>query len=258
MLLIHNINPVMLSIFGINIYWYGFMYLLGFFFIWLYSKVYLKKINSFKSNDQFIDFLFYCILGVLIGGKLGYAFFYNSSQTLSNPLSILFFWNGGMSFHGGLIGVIIAIYYYARKIKVTFLTLSDIACPLVPIGLFTGRVGNFINGELWGKPTDQSWGIIFPHVDNLYRHPTQLYEAILEGILLFLILNLLLRYRNYSGFISGIFLTFYAIFRSLIEFNRVPDSHIGYLFLDWVTMGQLLCLPMLILGLFLINYSKKQ
>tara|TARA_B100000003_G_scaffold205584_1_gene219444 strand:- start:157 stop:903 length:747 start_codon:yes stop_codon:yes gene_type:complete len=248
----------MLSIFGINIYWYGFMYLLGFFFIWLYSKVYLKKINSFKSNDQFIDFLFYCILGVLIGGKLGYAFFYNSSQTLSNPLSILFFWNGGMSFHGGLIGVIIAIYYYARKIKVTFLTLSDIACPLVPIGLFTGRVGNFINGELWGKPTDQSWGIIFPHVDNLYRHPTQLYEAILEGILLFLILNLLLRYKNYSGFISGIFLTFYAIFRSLIEFNRVPDSHIGYLFLDWVTMGQLLCLPMLILGLFLINYSKKQ
>ena len=234
------------------------MYLLGFFFIWLYSKVYLKKINSFKSNDQFIDFLFYCILGVLIGGKLGYDFFYNSSQTLSNPLSILFFWNGGMSFHGGLIGVIIAIYYYARKIKVTFLTLSDIVCPLVPIGLFTGRIGNFINGELWGKPTDQSWGIIFPHVDNLYRHPTQLYEAILEGILLFLILNLLLRYKNYSGFISGIFLTFYAIFRSLIEFNRVPDSHIGYLFLDWVTMGQLLCLPMLILGLFLINYSKKQ
>ena len=257
-----SIDPIAFKIGPLEVRWYGLAYLAGMLLGLQYAKWIIsnhKEKNKLSISIINIDEIFiWVVVGIIFGAKIGYLVFYSPSSLLQNPLIIFALWQGGMSFHGGAIGVILAIIIYSFAKKISLLELGDIICSVVPIGLFFGRIANYINSELWGKVTTVSWGVVFPNAGNLPRHPSQLYEAILEGILLFLILNLLLRYKNYSGFISGIFLTFYAIFRSLIEFNRVPDSHIGYLFLDWVTMGQLLCLPMLILGLFLISYSKKQ
>ena len=252
----HSIDPIFITIGSFHIYWYGIMYLIAFILVWFLGNIYLSKSLVSISRDQFSDLIFYSFLGVLFGGRIGYCFFYNFTFTVENPLSLFFIWEGGMSFHGGFLGVLISIYYFCKKNSINFFQISDFVTALTPIGLFTGRIGNFINGELWGKPTETFWGIIFPSVDMIPRHPTQIYEAVFEGIILFIILNILyLKKLNFSV-VTAFFLIFYSAFRFSIEFFRVPDSHIGYIVFNWVTMGQLLCLPMFLLGIYLLQAKK--
>ena len=254
--MIHDINPIFISLGDFHIYWYGIMYLIAFLSAWYVGNLYIKKNIVGINRDDFSDLMFYCFLGILIGGRVGYTIFYNFSYTLENPITIFYLWNGGMSFHGGFIGVILAIVYFCKKNKIPFFEISDFIVRLVPIGLFTGRVGNFINGELWGKPTDTIWGVIFPKIDNLPRHPTQIYEAILEGIVLFIILNFVFTEKLKASVMTSYFLILYSLFRFTVEFFRVPDAHIGYLALNWVTMGQILCIPMFLLGLYFLKIGK--
>ena len=254
--MIHNINPIFISLGDFHIYWYGIMYLIGFLLVWFVGSFYIKNKITSLSQDNFSDLLFYGFLGVLIGGRVGYAIFYNFSYTLENPITIFYIWNGGMSFHGGFIGVLLSMLFFCKKTKKPFFEISDFIVRLIPIGLFTGRIGNFINGELWGKTSDVAWGIVFPKVDNALRHPTQLYEAFLEGILLFIILNFFILGKQKSKVITAYFLILYSLFRFVVEFYRVPDLHIGYLAFNWVTMGQVLCLPMFILGLYILRFKK--
>tara|TARA_X000001036_G_scaffold417269_1_gene435086 strand:- start:932 stop:1702 length:771 start_codon:yes stop_codon:yes gene_type:complete len=254
--MIHDINPIFISLGDFHIYWYGIMYLIAFLSAWYVGNLYIKKNIVGINRDDFSDLMFYCFLGILIGGRVGYTIFYNFSYTLENPITIFYLWNGGMSFHGGFIGVILAIVYFCKKNKIPFFEISDFIVRLVPIGLFTGRVGNFINGELWGKPTDIIWGVIFPKIDNLPRHPTQIYEAILEGIVLFIILNFVFTEKLKASVMTSYFLILYSLFRFTVEFFRVPDAHIGYLALNWVTMGQILCIPMFLLGLYFLKIGK--
>ena len=254
--MIHDINPIFISLGDFHIYWYGIMYLIAFLAAWYAGNHYIKKNIVGINRDDFSDLMFYCFLGILIGGRVGYTIFYNFSYTLENPITIFYLWNGGMSFHGGFIGVILAIVYFCKKNKIPFFEISDFIVRLVPIGLFTGRVGNFINGELWGKPTDTIWGVIFPKIDNLPRHPTQIYEAILEGIVLFIILNFVFTEKLKASVMTSYFLILYSLFRFTVEFFRVPDAHIGYLALNWVTMGQILCIPMFLLGLYFLKIGK--
>lgn len=251
--MIHNINPIIISFGSFHIYWYGFMYLIAFLAAWLLGNLYIKK-NIIKiDNNKFSDLLFLCFLGILIGGRIGYSFFYNLSSTIENPLTIFFLWDGGMSFHGGFLGVIISIVYFCKKNKLSFFIISDFIVKLVPIGLFTGRIGNFINGELIGKPTDLPWGIVFLKIDDLSRHPSQLYEAFLEGVVLFIVLNFIVSKNAKTATATAYFLILYSLFRFLVEFLRLPDSHIGYLMFSWVTMGQILCIPMFFLGLYILR-----
>ena len=254
--MIHDINPIFISLGDFHIYWYGIMYLIAFLSAWYVGNLYIKKNIVGINRDDFSDLMFYCFLGILIGGRVGYTIFYNFSYTLENPITIFYLWNGGMSFHGGFIGVILAIVYFCKKNKIPFFEISDFIVRLVPIGLFTGRVGNFINGELWGKPTDIIWGVIFPKIDNLPRHPTQIYEAILEGIVLFIILNFVFTEKLKASVMTSYFLILYSLFRFTVEFFRVPDAHIGYLALNWVTMGQILCILMFLLGLYFLKIGK--
>ena len=254
--MIHDINPIFVSLGGFHIYWYGIMYLIAFLLAWYVGNLYIKNNIIEISRDNFSDLMFYSFLGVLFGGRIGYSIFYNFSYTIENPITIFYLWNGGMSFHGGFIGVIISIIYFCKKNKIPFFEISDFIVRLVPIGLFTGRIGNFINGELWGKPTDLIWGVIFPKIDNLSRHPTQIYEAILEGIVLFMILNFMLSRNIKTSIATSYFLIFYSLFRFIIEFFRIPDAHIGYVMFSWVTMGQILCIPMFLLGLYILKIRK--
>ena len=254
--MIHSIDPIFLTIGNFHIYWYGIMYLFAFFLAWILGNIYIRKRLVPISRDQFSDLIFYSFLGVFFGGRIGYCFFYNFAFTIENPLSLFFIWEGGMSFHGGFIGVLISIYYFCRKNRIKFFQISDFITALTPIGLFTGRIGNFINGELWGKPTNTSFGIIFPSVDMIPRHPTQIYEAVFEGIILFIILNILYLKKLSFSVITAYFLILYSVFRFSIEFFRMPDAHIGYIAFNWVTMGQLLCLPMLLLGIYLLQINK--
>jgi phosphatidylglycerol:prolipoprotein diacylglycerol transferase len=232
------------------------MYLLAFSLAWCVGIFYIKKNIVKISKDNFSDLMFYSFLGVLAGGRIGYSIFYNFNYTLDNPMSIFYLWNGGMSFHGGFIGVMVGIIYFCKKNQIPFFEISDFIVKLVPIGLFTGRIGNFINGELWGKPTDLVWGVIFPKIDNLTRHPTQIYEAFLEGIVLFVILNFSLPKNTRTSRVTAYFLIFYSLFRFIVEFFREPDAHIGYLVFSWVTMGQILCAPMFLLGIYILKYGR--
>tara|TARA_B100001996_G_scaffold369628_1_gene343236 strand:- start:1197 stop:1967 length:771 start_codon:yes stop_codon:yes gene_type:complete len=254
--MIHDINPIFVSLGSFHIYWYGIMYLIAFLLAWYVGNIYIKNNTIEISRDNFSDLIFYSFLGVLFGGRIGYSIFYNFSYTIENPITIFYLWNGGMSFHGGFIGVIISIIYFCKKNKIAFFEISDFIVKLVPIGLFTGRIGNFINGELWGKPTDLIWGVIFPKIDNLPRHPTQIYEAILEGAVLFVILNFILSRNTKTSIATSYFLIFYSLFRFFIEFYRIPDGHIGYIMFSWVTMGQILCIPMFLLGLYILKIRK--
>ena len=254
--MIHDIDPIFLSLGDFHIYWYGIMYLIAFLMALLLGNLYIKNEVIKIDRHQFSDLLFYCFLGVFIGGRLGYSLFYNLSSTLDNPLTIFYLWNGGMSFHGGFFGVLVSIIYFSKKNKVSFFLISDFIVKLVPIGLFTGRIGNFINGELWGKPTDLAWGVVFPKIDILPRHPSQLYEAFFEGVILFLILNFVISKNTKVSHTTAYFLVLYSIFRFTIEFFREPDNHIGYLMFNWVTMGQTLCIPMFILGLYILKIRK--
>ena len=254
--MIHDINPIFITLGSFHIYWYGIMYLVAFLMASYIGNYYIKNNAVDISTENFSDLLFYIFLGVLLGGRIGYSIFYNLSYTLENPVSILYIWNGGMSFHGGFIGVFLSIIYFCKKANKPFFEITDFIVKLVPIGLFTGRIGNFINGELWGSPTNLPWGVIFSKIDNVSRHPTQLYEALLEGLLLFIILNTFIPKNIKTSTVTAYFLIFYSLFRFSIEFFRVPDLHIGYLLFNWVTMGQILCVPMFILGLYILKIRK--
>lgn len=255
-----QINPVIFqidSIFGIGpiaLRWYGLMYLIGFAAAyWLASR---RLPRTTWSSDQLSDLLFYCFLGVILGGRFGYVMFYSFSSFLENPLYLFKIWEGGMSFHGGCLGVIVAAWWYAKLRNWRFLAVGDFIAPLVPIGLGAGRIGNFINGELWGRETDVPWAFIFPDAGPEARHPSQLYEFFLEGAVLFAILWLFSAKPRPVGSVGGLFLLGYGVFRFIIEFYREPDAHLG-LYDIGLSQGQLLCLPMILGGIGLIVYAYK-
>jgi len=260
MLTYPNIDPVAISLGPIRIYWYGIMYLIGFGAGWWLGRWRAKQPCRGWRPEQMDDVMFYVVLGVVVGGRVGYVLFYNFSYFISNPVSLIKVWEGGMSFHGGLIGVLIAMALYARKRGIGFFSVADFIAPLVPIGLGTGRIGNFINGRLWGKETDLPWGMVFPGAGagDLPRHPSQLYEALFEGAVLFFILWLYSRRPRPAMAVSGLFLLFYGAFRFSVEFVRVPDEQFGYLAFDWVTMGQVLTLPMILAGAGMFLYVRKR
>ncbi|WP_159991651.1 prolipoprotein diacylglyceryl transferase [Pelistega ratti] len=254
------IGPFELPIIGtlyIPVHWYGLMYLLAFFFAWLLGRYRVKQGALDISLTRFEDLLFYGILGVILGGRLGYVLFYKPLFYLQNPLDIFKVWDGGMSFHGGLIGVLIAMLWFARQEKKTFFQISDFVAPLVPLGLATGRIGNFINGELWGRVTDAPWGMIFPYSDGAVRHPSQLYQMALEGFSLFIILWIFSSKKRPTGQVSAVFLMGYGFFRFIVEFTREPDAHLGFLALGF-SMGQWLSLPMILAGIAIFVLSTKQ
>ncbi|MBL6898418.1 MAG: prolipoprotein diacylglyceryl transferase [Gammaproteobacteria bacterium] len=249
---IHNINPVMFEIFSIKLYWYGFMYALSFIIIDYLIVSESKNKKNVLNKNQAEKFTITILLFAILGGRLGYVFFYDFDYFSMNIINIFSIWEGGMSFHGGLLGAALGTLYFAKTNDLEFFDVSDLISLYAPIGLFFGRLGNFINAELYGIQTSGSWGVIFPSVDNNLRHPTMLYEAFLEGIILFIILMVVRQKKIKAGLITGYFLIFYAIFRFGVEFIRFPDAHIGYIYYDWVTMGHLLTIPMFILGTILI------
>lgn len=249
-----DISPVIFSIGSFSLRWYSLAYLLGIVAAWLLVSRNIKKYNLPISKQNLEDLVFYATLGVIIGGRCGYVLFYGREMFWENPLEIFAVWHGGMSFHGGIIGVIIALYWACKKIGYKFLSITDLASLYVPIGIFLGRLANFANDELWGRISDVPWAVRFPNGGYLPRHPSQLYEAALEGVLLFIVLNVLWQFqyiRRHTGIISGMFLTCYGIFRILLEQFREPDSQLGFV---WgpLTMGQLLSLPIILLGLIVI------
>lgn len=258
----------------LKIHWYGLTYLVGFLGAWMLGRVRAAKPHSPWSPQQVDDMLFYGVLGVVLGGRLGYVLFYGLSGFLANPLSLLRVWEGGMSFHGGLLGELLAMWLFARRHDRTFFQVTDFIAPLVPIGLGLGRLGNFINAELWGGPTSQPWGMRVPcdvaaglcsrlglppgTVYSTPVHPNQLYEFLLEGGALFLILWLFSAKQPPRMAVSGLFLLSYGIFRFLVELVRLPDAHIGYLAFGWVTMGQLLSAPMILFGMLLLYLAYRR
>ena len=250
------IDPVIADLGFVKVYWYGVMYLLAFLSAYLLARYRIKSevLWNTKHGD---DLIFYGALGAVLGGRLGYLMFYNWSVFISNPLTFFNFQNGGMSFHGGFLGVLLAMVIFNKKYQFTFFQTTDFIAPLIPLGLGFGRIGNYINGELWGRVTDSSWGILAPDQSGLWekRFPTQLYEALLEGFVLFSILWLFSNKKPQVMATSSLFLIFYGIFRFIIEFVRAPDSHIGYLAFDWLTMGQLLSIPMIFIGIYLLIKS---
>jgi phosphatidylglycerol:prolipoprotein diacylglycerol transferase len=251
MLVFPNIDPVAFSLGPIQVHWYGLMYLLGFFIAWVLARWRAKHYHLDWNTEQISDLIFYAALGVIIGGRLGYMLFYNTQQFVTQPWVLFKLWEGGMSFHGGLLGVAVALWLFARKIGKPFLEVGDFIAPLVPLGLAAGRAGNFINGELWGRITDVPWAMIFPNSDGQPRHPSQLYELALEGILLFVVVWWYAARPRAAGCVSAVFLMGYALCRLIAECFRQPDSQLGFLVLNWLTMGQLLSIPMLIAGLWL-------
>jgi phosphatidylglycerol:prolipoprotein diacylglycerol transferase len=242
-------DPVALKVGPLAVRWYGITYLVGFAAAWYLAKRRAARPGAPVSAVQVDDLIFYSALGVILGGRIGYMLFYGFDQIVANPLNLFRIWEGGMSFHGGLLGVIVAMWLYGRRLKRGFFEIADFAAPLVPIGLGAGRVGNFINGELWGAPTTVPWAVI---VNGEARHPSQLYEACLEGLALFVIVWLFSAKPRPAMSVSAVFLIGYGVFRFAVEFVRLPDEHLGYLAFGWLTMGQLLTLPMLVLGLFLL------
>lgn len=240
-----HIDPVIFSIGVVKIRWYGLMYVGGFLAGWWLARKRAAKEWSLVKPEQVDDLIFYSMLGVILGGRLGYTLVYGWDQLISDPLYIFKITEGGMSFHGGLVGVIVAMWLFGRRIGLRMWEVTDFVAPLVPIGLGLGRIGNFINNELWGKPTDVPWAF---DINGVGLHPSQLYEAILEGLVLFVILWWFSSTKRPYMAVSGMFLFFYGIFRFYVEFYRVPDAHLEYLALGWVTMGQILSVPMILLG----------
>ena len=251
----HNFDPVLIDLYIIEVRWYSLAYIFGILVGWIYAKKIIKHLKTNSSLNylnikDFDDFIPYLVIGIILGGRLGYVLIYNFDYYIKNLHEIFYVWNGGMSFHGGLIGIIIATIIFSRIRKIyTFIYLDIISC-VTPIGLFLGRIANFINGELYGKTTDLPWGVIFPNAETFARHPSQIYEAISEGLLLFIILNFLAFRRKLifkQGLISIYFLFFYSVFRFFSEIFREPDEQLGYL-IYFLTMGQLLSLITILFG----------
>lgn len=246
-----NINPIALHLFGpVNIYWYGIMYLIGFLSAWGLAHYRIRHYESPLTSQQIPDLIFYLAMGTIIGGRLGYVFFYVPANFIEHPLSLFKLWEGGMSFHGGLLGTLLSMYLFSRKVHQPFSKITDFVAPLVPIGLAAGRIGNFINGELIGRVTDVPWAMIFPKSDNEPRHPSQLYEFALEGVLLFFVVWIYAAKPRPNMAVSGVFLIGYGIFRIIAECFRAPDM--DFIAFNWLTMGQLLSIPMVIFGIFLV------
>jgi phosphatidylglycerol:prolipoprotein diacylglycerol transferase len=258
MLIYPNISPVAISVGPIEVHWYGLMYLIGFLGGWWLGRLRTRRPGTTWQAVEIGDLLFYVALGVVLGGRIGYTLVYNFSGFVADPLVLFRIWQGGMSFHGGLVGVLIAMWLYARRTGRTFFQVTDYIAPLVPVGLGAGRIGNFINGELWGRPTDLPWGMVFPFVDAQPRHPSMLYEALLEGLALFIVLWVYSSRPRPTMAVSGLFLLCYGIFRFLVEFVRQPDAQLGFIAFGWLTMGHLLSLPMIVLGIaFLIHAYRR-
>jgi phosphatidylglycerol:prolipoprotein diacylglycerol transferase len=271
-----DFDPVAFSIGPLDVHWYGIMYLIAFAAFWLLGERRRRLGRLPVGPTAFSDLAFYGMIGVIVGGRLGYMLFYGSADLIADPLSLFRVWEGGMSFHGGLIGVFAAMWLWSRRHHLHFFDVMDFVAPLVPIGLGVGRFGNFIGGELWGRHTDVAWGMIFPRaiqsaghtmeqfkamaaagqLDHEARHPSQLYQMFLEGVLLFAILYFVSRKPRPRYLLSGLFAIFYGVFRFLVEFVREPDAQLGYLAWGWLTMGQLLSLPLIVLGLIWIAMSR--
>jgi phosphatidylglycerol:prolipoprotein diacylglycerol transferase len=252
-----TIDPVLIQIGPFVIRWYALAYIVGLLLGWRYCIWLAKQPPTPVTRTHFDDFLVWAIIAIILGGRLGFVLFYQFDDYLANPAEILRVWHGGMSFHGGLAGVILALLLFSRRHKIPFPALSDIVAAAAPIGLFLGRLANFVNGELWGRPSDVPWAMVFPNGGPLPRHPSQLYEAALECAVLFLVLFLLSRFqavRERHGVLTGVFLAGYALSRIFVEFFREPDRQIGYL-IGGTTMGQWLSLPMLIAGICFILYA---
>ena len=283
MVYLHTIDPIALRLGPLQVHWYGIMYLLGFLVAWWLGRQRIRqgRLPGVDANG-FGDLLFNCMLGVILGGRIGYVLFYAFPEFVANPLMLVRIWEGGMSFHGGLLGVLAASWWWSRKHKLHYFDTVDFVAPLVPAGLGFGRLGNYIGGELWGKYTGGGWGVIFPHaeptlsgvnpallqtqaasgsLDMLARHPSQLYQALLEGLVLFLVLWVASRRPRPRYTIAGLFALLYGCFRFMVEFVRVPDAQMGdggYLAFGWLTMGQLLSLPLILLGLFWLWKARSQ
>ena len=249
MLTYPEIDPVIFSIGFLKIRWYGLMYVVGFVAGWWLARRRCQRADSPVSPQQVDDLVFFAMLGVILGGRIGSVLFYNWHEFANDPLYLLRIWEGGMSFHGGLLGVMFAMWLFGRKLGKSTWQITDFVAPLVPLGLGFGRIGNFINGELWGKPTDVPWGFLYR---GEVLHPSQLYEAALEGFVLFAVLWWYSsKPRPYMA-VSGMFLLFYGVFRFFVEFYRVPDAQLGYLAFGWVTMGQVLTAPMIVAGAIML------
>ena len=252
---INNFDPVAFNLFSLEIRWYSLSYIFGIIFAWIYCKKFL--IIEEKILNLFDDLISYIIIGVILGGRLGYVVFYNLNYYSKNILEIFMIWEGGMSFHGGLLGVIVSTYIFSKKNNINPFNFLDLISMSAPIGIFLGRISNFINSELYGRETDLFWSVKFEKIDNIFRHPSQIYEAIFEGIILFILLNFIFKKQIYKspGIISALFLIFYSLFRFFIEFTREPDVQIGYILFN-LTFGQILCFLFFMFGLILF-YKKK-
>lgn len=253
-----TIDPVAIDLGFAKVHWYGLMYLIGFAGSWWLGTLRAAKPDSGWKKEQVADLIFYGALGVVLGGRIGYVLFYNFPVFLENPLTIFQIWQGGMSFHGGMIGVFVALYLFGRKTGKTFFEVSDFIAPMVPIGLGAGRIGNFINAELLGRPTDANipWAMDFG--DHIARHPSQLYQALTEGLLLFLILWFYSSRPRQRMTVSGLFLVFYGSFRFITEFFRTPDAQLGFVAFDWMTKGQQLSIPMIAIGIYILYLSRRK
>ncbi len=260
MLTYPDINPVALQAGAFAIRWYGIMYVLG--FAGVFWSCYRRRTESCSgilawTGNDIVDLLFYGAMGVIFGGTVGYLLFYEPGVFVEDPLRIFRFWEPGRSFHGGLLGVLLAVFIFAKVHRRHFWAITDFIAPAIPLGIMAGRLGNFINGELWGRVTSVPWGIVFPHAGAMPRHPSQLYEFGLEGIALFFMLNAYVKRQRPLGSVSGLFLIYYGFFRFVIEFFREPDLNQGFVALGWMTKGQLLSLPMIVIGLFLFFCANK-
>ncbi len=259
-MLVHpDFDPVAFALGPLQVRWYGLMYLLGFVAGWALGRYRAKRPGSGWTVEQVDDLVFYIALGVILGGRVGYILFYGFGSFLHNPLTLFRIWEGGMSFHGGFLGVLLAMALFARKYRRGFWPTVDFIAPLIAPGILFGRLGNFINGELWGRATDLPWGMVFRQTgDGLPRHPSQLYEAALEGVALFVVVWLFSAKPRPTMAVSGVFALAYGIFRFLVEFVRQPDPQLGYLAFGWLTMGQVLSLPLIAVGAVLLSLAYRR